>query len=132
MKGKVQLLTGKAFYNRTYAKYKQNYMNRFTDGKKLKAYSGRSVRSNNTKSVNMYLTGQTIDGFSYKGSNNHSMTVGYQDKDADKIIGNEALGRFITTLSEENQTKTLKVIEDEFEKNIKDFYRGTIKIKIGV
>lgn len=138
MRGKLQLLTGKGFYNKQYAKYKQNFMNRFTNrggktaGTKLNSYAGQSVRSNKVGSVNMYLTGQTIDGFSYKSSNNHSMTVGYQDKDADKIIGNEALGRFITTLSPENQDKTLKVMEDEFEKNIKDFYRGSIKIKIGV
>ena len=140
-KGFVQLLTGKTNYNPTYAKYKANYMNRFTTrtyktgektnkGTKLKAYSGMSIKSN-SQTPNMYLTGRTINGLEYKNSTDSFMTIGYQEKDADKIIGNEALGRFITTLNESNQTKALKSMENEFAKNIKEWERGKIIIRIG-
>lgn len=141
--GFCQAYTGASSYlSAKYVKYKNNYMNRFTTrhykdgtvtnkGTKLKAYSGQSVKSNKTQKVNMYLTGQTIDGLEYKRSTPTSLTMSYKEKDEMKIKGNEDLGRHITTLTDANQDKVLMRIEDELEKNIKEFYRGTIKVTIG-
>ena len=150
IKGVCQAYTGGTGYlSATYLKYKANYMKRFTTrtykkgtkhisagttttaGTKLKAYEGISIRSNNTSQVNMLLTGQTIEGLEYKSSTDTSLKMSYKDKDEKKIIGNEDLGRFITTLNEENQTKAVKMIEDELMKNIKNWERGRIRLVVG-
>lgn len=138
--GEVQEMTGKNYYSPQYAKYKANYMNRFTTmngkirhhqvGTKLKSLSGQSVVSSWTASVNMLLTSQTIKGLKWKSSNDSSMVIGYETKDADKILGNEALGRDIRTLNNTNKDKALKQIEDEFTKNITEWERERIVIKV--
>jgi hypothetical protein len=102
-----------------------------TAGTKLWSYRGQSVKSNKTEKVNMLLTGQTINGLEYKTSTDTSLTLSYKEKDAKKIEGNEALGRIITTLNEDNENKALRMIGDELEKNIKEFYRGKIRLQIG-
>lgn len=150
IKGVCQAYSGGTGYlSATYVKYKANFMKRFTTrtykkgtkniaagttttaGTNLKAYSGVSIRSNNVKQVNMYLTGQTIEGLEYAGSTDTSVKLSYKTKDEKKIIHNEELGRFITTLNEVNREKTIKMLEDELAKNIKNWERGRIKIIIG-
>lgn len=93
-------------------------------------YKGGYPISNHTASVNMMLTGFTISGLKYKNSDDTSMTIGYLDKDGDKIEGNENWGRDIRTLNDKNKDKTLKLLEDEFLKNIKDWEKTRIVIKV--
>lgn len=148
-KGKVQLLTGKTTYNPIYLKYKINFLKRFTTrtyrkgtknfppgsvtraGTNLASVrKGASVRSNSS-TPNMMATGDTILGLKYKNSNERSMTMGYLDKDADKILYNEAMGRDIRTLSEENKEKARLKIENKFARNIKEWKRERIFIRVG-
>lgn len=100
-------------------------------GQNLKAYAGRSIKSNWTASVNMMLTGDTIEGLEYEAFTPKSLTMRYKDKDAYKIIGNEQLGRFITTLNEKNQARVIKKLEQQLDKNIRKFYQGKIKLEVG-
>ena len=124
-----------------YVDYKKNFMNRFTTreiggvtkakGTKLKAYEGVSVRSNITSSVNMYLTGQLIDGLRYGGNDRKALTMTYNPKDKDKIVGNEKLGRDIRTLNVANQKKVKVQIIKQFDKNKRKFLKKNIVINIG-
>lgn len=148
--GKVQAITkaAGAAYSNNYRKYKQNYMKRFTTrtykkgtknipagtttraGSNLKAYEGVSIKDNSA-TPNMRLTGQTIDGLEYESSDNTRLTMSYKPKDEKKIINNEKIGRSITTLTEENQNKVVKQIEDELARNISDWYKDKIIITVG-
>lgn len=133
-----------------YKKYKSNYMNRLGTGqwsglrqtkkgkltakirgKKLKAYEGKSVKSNVTTSVNMLLTGETIDGLRAISADVSSVVMSYMNKDKDKIKGNEDRGRIITTLREGNIKKVKREIEIEMNKNIKNWATKKIVIDVG-
>lgn len=120
-----------AYRSEQYKDYKSRYMNRKRDGKKLKAYSGVSIRSNETKKVNMILTGQLVGGLHVKRYDNVSVLMSYEDKDEMKLQGNEDLGRDIRNLNEPNQVKVVKEIEKEISKNIKEYCREPIIIKVG-
>lgn len=131
-KGYVQEYTtgGSYQYSRDYAKYKANNFRRFTDGKRLKNFIGRAITSNRTSSVNMLATGDTIKGLKVIRTSKDKVTLSYDTKDEKKIIGNEALGRSIRTLNDENQEKAIKYLEKQFDKNIKDWYRDPVRIKL--
>lgn len=140
IKGQIQGKPSK-YKSKQYIKYKSNFMNRFTTreiggvtkakGTKLKAYEGVSVRSNITSSVNMYLTGQLIDGLRYGGNDRKALTMTYNPKDKDKIVGNEKLGRDIRTLNVANQKKVKVQIIKQFDKNKRKFLKKNIVINIG-
>lgn len=117
-----------------YVKYKRNFMNRFTTdkrgtaGTKLKAYSGRSVRSNNTDKVNMYLTGETIEGLTWLPQEDH--TLMQYKTNIEGIKGNAALGRHIATLTKENQEQAKKLIREEILKAMREYASKKEVIKI--
>ncbi len=106
-----------------YVKQKSNWMNRRTSrggktkGTKISPYQGVSVKSNWTKSVNMLLTGQLISGLEYLKSNRVSLWMTYQDKDSDKIKGNEDLGRTVRGLNAKNIKKVKRAMIKEFNEN---------------
>lgn len=141
---------GSKYKSVTYKKYKSNFMNRLGTGEssgkkltksgklknlvkgtKIKAYEGRQVRSNITTQVNMMLTGETINGLRHLPvpTQDHVLMM-YQGKDSDKILGNEVLGRYITTLSEENQKKVNEMIEIAINKQWLEFCRTKTVINV--
>lgn len=119
---------GAKHYSKGYKKYKDNFMNRFTDGKKLKAFSGRSVMDNNTKSVNMRVTGATIRGLHLDKILSNGVIMAYMDADGYKIEYNEEMGRLITTLSKKNQDKVLEFISNRLDKSIREWCKKEIVI----
>ncbi len=111
------------YKSKEYVKYKNDYMRRRTDrggktkGTKISPYQGVSIKSNWTKSVNMLLTGQLISGLEYLKSDRVSLWMAYQDKDSDKIEGNEDLGRTIRGLNAKNIKKVKRAMIKEFNEN---------------
>lgn len=157
---KIPTSGGAENYSEGYKTLKANWMRRVTKGGTLKSYDpsgdylGRRLYgkttsvgkgkgafvsgykgsypiSNHISSVNMMLTGFTIAGLKYKSSTDASMAIGYLDKDGDKIESNENWGRDIRTLNDKNKDKALKMMEDEFSKNIKDWEKEKIIIYVG-
>ena len=122
--------SGMGYVSRQYREYKNRFMDRKTGGGKVGQYLNRQVLSNEISTVNMYLTGDTIKGLRYKSSTKDKMIMTYAAKDEKKIIGNESRGRYITTLNDENQNKVVKYMEKQFEKNIRDYYKTPVKIKL--
>jgi hypothetical protein len=119
-----------------YVKYKQNYMERLSNrggkqGTKLKAYAGRSIRSNEIGSVNMLLTGDLINGLQRKSSTPTELTMTYADKDEGKIVGNERFGRDVRNLTNDNCTKVANKMRAELTQNILNWEREKIIITIG-
>jgi hypothetical protein len=142
-KGTVQAFTsqkratsgGAQQYSKGYKKYKTNLMRKFGRGAK-KTGQGQYLKGvtkviSSSSTPNMMLTGDTIMGLEYDKSTDTSLTMSYKDKDREKIIYNEEMGRVITTLNEANQEKVRKQIEDELVKNISDWYKDKIIITIG-
>ena len=96
-------------YNAQYAKYKRNGMRRFTDGKKLKGFTGRSTNTE-TRVVNMKLTGDTLRGMKASGTLTSAL-IKYRPESHDLILGNQARGYDIYNLSNKN----LEYIIDRFD-----------------
>ena len=129
------LQKGKGKYSKQYKKYKNNWMERFTDrtgraGTKLKAYQGSSINSNYTKSVNMKLTGQTIKGLHIEAVNETSVTMSYDKKDLAKIEGNKELGREIATLNKTNISKAESILIKDINLNIDKYVKEKIVITV--
>ena len=122
---------GAQHYNKQYAKYKANYMNRFTDGRKLKSVGGKSVASNKTTQVNLMLTGQTIRGLHLDTVLDNGVILSYQPEDGYKLSYNEDMGRSITTLNEKNKKKVLDLYSKELDKSIRKWCDKTITIYAG-
>ncbi len=118
-------------YSAGYKKYKANYMNRFTDGKKLKSVSGKSVVDSKTDSVNMRLTGQTIAGLHLEQVLTNGIIMSYQESDAKKIEGNADMGRIITTLNEKNREKTLKLYSEALDRSLREWAKKELVIRVG-
>ncbi len=111
------------YKSKQYIKYKNDWMNRRTSrggktkGTKISPYQGVGIKSNWTKSVNMYLTGQLIAGLEYLKSDRVALWMTYQDKDSDKITGNEDLGRTVRGLNAKNIKKVKRAMIKEFNEN---------------
>lgn len=141
-KGKFQTPTGKSikdFYNKAYAKYKANRMERFTTtkngkkGQKINAYYGRSTTGTQTSKVDMRVTGDLLDSLKVKDSNNTSVKVGFEGtKDnIGKLRGALEYQRLLVGLNDDNINKVKGLIISEFEKNKKALPKViNIKIKI--
>lgn len=123
------------YRSQQYKKYKSNYMNRITDGKKLKAVKGQSVKNNDNSRVTMTLTGQLFRGLKPKSVVQsakiiYGVLMSYLPKDADKIDGNENLGRDIRNLRPENVEKVTKEYGKEAERRIKQWASKKITVKV--
>jgi hypothetical protein len=59
------------------------------------------------------------------------MRMSYKEKDAGKILGNEALGRNVRTLNEQNMTKLKLQFEEEIETNIKHWVGKPLILTVG-
>ncbi|MBP9583392.1 MAG: hypothetical protein KBE38_14620 [Ignavibacterium sp.] len=118
-------------YSFGYKKYKTNYMNRFTDGKKLKSHAGRSVVDNTTNSVNMRLTGKTIEGLHLDQILINGFILSYMEADRKKIEGNAEMGRLITTLNDKNKDKVLNLYADALDVSLRKWAQKELVIKVG-
>ena len=106
------IVTKNLYFRNRKAKYTQK--NPTGTGKRLKSYSGISIASNQTQQVNMMVTGKTGKGLHLDEILPNGVVMAYNSEDAKKILGNEDMGRIITTLSEKNQ----KVIFKMFSFNV--------------
>jgi hypothetical protein len=122
---------GAKHYSKGYAKYKNNYMNRFTDGKKLKAYTGRSVVDNTTATVNLRATGKTIEGLHLETILSNGIIMTYQEADGYKLEYNEEMGRVITTLNEKNKRKVLELYSAQLDESLRKWCSETVTIYAG-
>ena len=113
----------KPSYNRQYAKYKSNYMQRFSDGKKLKRYTATSTNPD-TKYVNLELTGDLFNGLKVRDHNDKGVEIGYDSGDRKKIEGNRVYGREVVGLNDANIKKVkemlVKAMGDNLKQEMKD------------
>ena len=120
-------------YSKGYKKYKSNHMNRFTDGKKLKALAGKSVVDNKTGSVNLRLTGQLIEGLHLFEVLWNGVILSYQDDKIteDKLKYNEEMGRVVTTLNQKNKDKVLDLYSAQLDKSLQKWCKKEVTIYAG-
>lgn len=103
----------------------------FGTGKRLKSYYGQSIESRQTGFVDMTLTGQTLKGLHVKSSDENSVTLAYNSKDAGKIIGNqEKYDRALVGMNDKNIEKARQEVISEMRKKIDSIFPGDIKINI--
>jgi hypothetical protein len=136
-----------------YVKYKSNGMRRTTfdtkgsrqsgsklkksgdkfksGNERLKGYSGGNYNTD-TSSVNMILSGKTIMGLHASQVDDDGVTMSYPKSSEGAIKGNEALGRNIKTLSQENQDKLKESIAEQLDKSIKDVLKQRLVIDIKI
>ncbi len=128
-----------------YKKYKDNDMKRFTDGKRLGAspfkgrtlkrrdfpLEGRSLATIGTSVVTMILTGDTIAGLHGIKAKRDGITMTYELKDTDKIVGNKARDYDIVGLNEKNIKRIKVEMIKQFKKNKVKFIPKNIVINVG-
>lgn len=95
------------------------------------SYKGGSIVSNRTNSVDMLLTGQTIQGLHFVSSTALGGVSSYDAKDAKKIEGNRKYGREICTLREENRQRLIKKVSAELDVSIRQWCKDKIYVNYG-
>jgi len=135
-----------------YKSYKANWMQRKTvgakkkpakytaknpsgTGKRLKAYAGVSIKSNESRFSNMYLTGQTLDSITQSiinaGGVNTGFILSFNPRDTGKILGNrDKHGRDLVNIREKNLDFIQAEIEKELGHSIDKFTSEDINITI--
>lgn len=141
-KGIFQTPTGasnKPNYNRKYAKYKANYMERFTDtkngkrGQKIKKYYGTSVKSNQTSRVDMTVTGDLFERLHVQDYLPNGVIIAYRSSKETiaKILGANYYERRVVGLNDKNinmvKDELVKGLSEELKKELKDI---NINIKL--
>jgi len=140
-KGIFQNDTSKHKYSETYARYKKNDMRKFGRGKKkigkgerLKPYKGVSIVSNETRFVNLILTGNLRDRIKATDIENGARVL-FDSKDTGKILGALDLKRDIVNLRKTNIDKVSEFLvnnlPDDIAKEIKSLaVQRNLKITI--
>ena len=147
-KGKMQDHTANHPLSRKYKKYKDNDMRRFTDGKRLGdtmsskggkqrtlkprrfPLVGKSLQTFGVPYVKMILTGDTIRGLKPTKASKNGVTMGFNQKDSVKVLGNQQIGYNIVGLNRENIERVRQEIIKEFNKNKVKFLKKDIKIGV--
>lgn len=127
---------GETFFRNRKAKYTAK--NPSGTGKRLKAYAGVSLASNESRFSNMYLTGQTLNSISQEVTKTNTFNSGFilwfnprDDKDNDKIIFNrDKYGRDLVNIREENLNFIQSKIEGQLGHEIDKFTSESINITI--
>ncbi|MBK7380766.1 MAG: hypothetical protein IPJ03_17550 [Ignavibacteriales bacterium] len=144
-----------------YKRQKGNFMKRFTKGGKLKDFDpsqdfrgkrlygkktktnkgrnisslkGISIKSNETRFSNMYLTGQTLNSsintLTESGVNT-GFILSFNPRDTGKILGNrDKYGRDLVNIREKNLEFIQKEIEKELDHSIDKFTKESLTINI--
>lgn len=127
--GAGQIFSDKSgyFFGTTYFRNKKAKTRKgktYTTGERLSEYKGVSISSRETSFVNMILTGELFRGLKVRSIDNSGVTIGYESKDAGKILGNQKYGRQIVGLRDENIKKVkdelVKGLSEELKKELKD------------
>lgn len=145
-----------------YKRQKGNFMKRFTKGGKAKDFDpsqdfrgkrlygkktktnkgsnisslkGISIKSNETRFSNMYLTGQTLDSITQSiistGGANTGFILSFNPRDTGKILGNrDKYGRDLVNIREKNLEFIQKEIEKELDHSIDKFTKESLTINI--
>jgi hypothetical protein len=122
-----------------YAKYKANSMQKFGRGKakvgageKLKGFYAKST---NTESsfVNLHLTNKMMQSLSANQTKttNNKLVISFEPEETMKVIGNRDKGYDVTTLNNENQEIVLSDIVRLLDKNIQEWARTKVTIRVG-
>lgn len=129
------------FYGKTYFRNKKAGVYKLKNpkgkqGKRLKAYAGVSIASNESRFSNMYLTGQTLNSIKQKVLTESGYKTGFvlsfEPRDSGKILGNrDKYGRDLVNISENNLWHIQIEIEKELGHNIDKFTSESININIG-
>ncbi len=120
------------YKSKQYMDYKSRFMQGKKLGRKIKPYNGVSVINNDVSKVNMTLTGATFRNLLQSPvafPDNTGVTINF-NKDADKVGGNQDLGRDLVGLRPENQEIILDEIMKQIDENIKNNFEGTIEIYV--
>lgn len=134
-KGEGKIFSDKEgyFFGKTYFKNKKAGISKkgFSTGNRLKQYAGKSIRSNHASSVNMMVTGQTIEGLHLEQILENGIIMSYEKADEMKIRGNAERGRFINTLSPKNRERVLEMYSEALDESLRNWAKEKIVIKIG-
>lgn len=121
---------GTTFFRNRKAKYTEKKPS--GTGKRLAAYKGVSIKSNESRFSNMYLTGQTLDSLSPEKITEYGFILAFNPRDAGKIIGNRRKrNRDLVDIREKNLEYLQTEIEKELGRNIDKFTSENISINIG-
>ena len=115
------------FRNRK-AKFTQK--NPMGSGKRLKAYAGIPIASNDVSKVTMVLTQRTVNSLHPKSSTENSVTMAFAPDKTKLLLGNRDRGYDIIGLNGDNIGKIKKKILAEFVKNSKTNVPPTISITV--
>jgi hypothetical protein len=96
-----------------------------TSGQRIKGYEGRQIVNTDVSKVNMELTGETFRNYM------NGIKVSYAPQDAEKVLGNQALGRQIVGANKKNQEWVFDQIEQQLMKPVTDEWKKDINITIG-
>ena len=117
-----------------YRKYKANDMRRFTDGNRLRIkrfpVAGRSLFDIGKPHVTMRLTGDTTLGLRPEKAYDGGVTMAFNPRDTDKIVGNARLGYDIVGLNKVNIELVRQQIIKQFQKNKVKYLNKNIKIGV--
>jgi hypothetical protein len=105
-----------------------------TSGARIKGYAGRQIVNTDISKVNMELTGETFRNYMngikvYPDST--GVAISYAPQDADKVVGNQALGRQIVGANKKNTEWVFDQIEQALMKPVSDEWKKDITITIG-
>ncbi len=119
-----------------YKKYKSNYMKRFTDrtgakGTKLKAYTGRSIASNQTSTKNYTLTALMWRRLHTQSPKVNEVTVAFDPADRGKVLGARDDGDELVGQNNKNVNIILKMILKKYDKEIKKWSKKDLNLTIG-
>lgn len=101
-------------------------------GRRISGYEAGGIDSTNTSFVDMTLTGKLGKGLKVKEpiDNGRGIWVGYDPKDAGKILGNERYGRYVRGLNTKNQQIVKQMLLEEYAKKKKGLLSEVININL--
>ena len=90
---------------------------KYGGGDRLAGYKAETL-DNETKFVNMKLTGRLLDGLHKESSTENSLTMTYNPEDWGKAVGNKERGYDIIGLNDANQEKVRQRLLDTYKQNV--------------
>jgi phosphoribosylformylglycinamidine (FGAM) synthase-like enzyme len=128
-------LSALKYKSESYKDYKSRYMQGKRLTRKIKPYDAVSVISNETKFVNMILTGGLKSAQTYETySDNLGTKIYFDEKEKSNaeaiLLGNESHGRVISALSKENQDYVFDEILSQVDEAIRKDFAKNITITL--
>ncbi len=133
-----ELVGGKTspYRSEPYKKYKSNYMKRFTDrtgakGTKLKAYTGRSIASNQTSTKNYTLTAKMWERLHTQNPKVNEVTVSFDSADRGKVLGARDNNDELVGLNNKNVNIIKDMIIKKYNKELDKWSKKDLNLIIG-